>query len=378
MIIGIDARPLLTIPKTGVGEFAYELLSHLFVQDTKNTYLLFANAFTEQDEMPFQEYANVQWVITRVPNKLLHLSIFLCGYPQLDRYVANRAGVQSIDVWFSPNLQFTSCSKYTKHILIVHDLSYYHYPSFFSYKGRIWHRAVRAKKQITHADVIITPSQHTARDVADVYEVEKERIHIVYPGVCSHLQSDQKHTVAEVIQTYNLPETFLLFLGTLEPRKNIDGILDAYRCSSYLKKKIPLIFAGSLGYKGSLYKAMIEQTEGARYIGYVDERDKHGLYARARAFVYPSLYEGFGLPVLEALSCATPVITSHRTSLPEVVGDAGILVNPYSVTELQTRMEDIVHDDMLYSAVQEKAVEQAIRFSWDVAVRRCMELIEHI
>mgnify|MGYP003963725625 CR=1 FL=1 len=378
MIVGIDARPLLTTPRTGVGEFTYELLSNLFKKNTGHQFILFANAFQSEQSLPFCEYSNVQWVTTRMPNKFFHLSIFLFGYPHLDVYVAKRAGVKQIDTWYSPNLHFTSLSKKVKHILTVHDLSFHHYPSFFSTKGRMWHKVVKPKKQITNADIIFTPSHHTARDVASVYGVTEKKVHTLYPGACSHLMSKQKHTVEHVKEKYDLPDSFLLYLGTLEPRKNIDGILDAYNRSSYLKKKMQIIFAGAPGYRGERYKKMIAQTEGARYIGYVDELDKYGLYTMSHAFVYPSLYEGFGLPVLEAISCGTPVVVSHRTSLPEVAGDVGILVNPYNVSELQKNMENIVHDKHLYSRMKEQAHIQSVKFSWDLAVGSFIEQLDKL
>ncbi len=378
MIIGIDARSLATTPRTGVGEFTYELLSHLLAQDTTHTYVLFSNAWKDLDEPPFTEHSHVTWVTTRIPNKLFHAVIALFGHPHLDTYVAKRAGVPHIDVWMSPNFHFTALSKQVKHALIVHDLSFHHYPSFFSKKGRIWHWAVHPKKQVERAHAIMTPSESTARDVAEVYGVKASTCTILYPGVCSHITSPKRRDPADVARAYDLPDEFLLYLGTLEPRKNIDGLLDAYQQSSYLKKKMPIIFAGALGYKGSQYQKRIEQTEGARYIGYVDERDKYGLYTLAHTFVYPSLYEGFGLPVLESLTCGTPVITSHRSSLPEVVGEAGIMVHPNNTRKLQTCMEDMVHDGVLHQQYAKKTTKKAQMFSWESAAKKCLELLERI
>ncbi len=376
MIIGIDARSLLTTPRTGVGEFTYELLSHLFQEESTHTYILFSNAWKLPQKLPFQSYKQVTWVTSRIPNKLLHASIRLFRYPYLDTYVGKRANGKKIDVWISPNLHFTSLSKKVKHILTIHDVSYHHYPSFFSKKGRMWHTLVHPKAQAKRANLILTPSENTARDIIDVYSVEKSKIHTLYPGVCSHITSENRRSLVDVKERYHLPDQFLLYLGTLEPRKNIDGILDAYQHSSYLKKKMPIIFAGSLGYKGKKYTQMIAQTDGARYIGYVDELDKHALYTLAHAFVYPSFYEGFGLPVLEAMHCGTPVITSHRTSLPEVVAEAGMLVNPYKIASLKQAMEDIIHDASLHVTYTEKVQKQAREFSWQKAATCCLEYIE--
>lgn len=364
MIIGIDARVLQTKPRTGVGTFTYELLEYLFEKKPEHEYILFSNKWKSPNELPFQSYEHVRWVTTRVPNKLFHASIVLFGFPKLDRVVAKRAGIKQIDAWYSPNILFTSLSKHIPYILTIHDLSFLHYPLMYSKKGRFWHQFVRPRRQARRANAIITPSHHTKRDIETVYDVPAEKIHILYPGICSRDASELNHSIDSVKKRYRLPERFFLFLGTLEERKNIVGVLEAYNRSSYLKKHIPIVFAGALGHKGNKYMNLIEQTDNATYIGYVDEKDKDALYTLAHAFVYPSLYEGFGLPVLEAMTCGTPAIVSHRTSLPEVVGEAGVYVNPQNIASLQRAMECIVHDTSLYRSMKEKAQKQAATFSW--------------
>lgn len=378
MIIGIDARSLLTSPRTGVGEYTYELLSHIFQQDTPHRYILFANGYDiDTTSLPFSSIDTVTWVTSRIPNKLFHTLIAGLGIPHLDTYVAKRAGVEAIDVWFSPNLHFTSLSKHVKHVLTIHDLSFHHYPEFYSPKGRLWHTFVRPKKQIQHADCILTPSQHTKRDVIDVYGVDASSVHTIYPGVSSSLTTNSVHTTFDIKKKYNLPDEYLLYLGTLEPRKNIDGIIDAYMNSAYLKKKMPIVFAGALGYKGKLYKKRIEQTEGAQYIGYVEADEKTCLYTDARALVYPSLYEGFGLPVLEAMYCGTPAILSHRTSLPEIGETQCIYVHPYNTSSLQKAMEDIVHiSNKDEHSIQTPLMQET--FSWDVAAASVLTQCERV
>ncbi|OIO19767.1 MAG: hypothetical protein CO029_02925 [Candidatus Magasanikbacteria bacterium CG_4_9_14_0_2_um_filter_41_10] len=379
MIIGIDVRPLLTTPRTGVGEFTFELLSHLFAEHASHHYILFTNALHESDTLPFSEYEHVTWVHSRIPNKLFHLSISLFGFPKLDRYVANRAGVKKIDVWFSPNLQFTTLSAQTTHILTIHDLSFEHYPSFFSRKGRMWHPAVHPKKQIAAADMILVPSEHTKRDVIESCHKDASQVRVLVPGLCSHIsQGESNATFLEIKKKYQLPDTYLLYLGTLEPRKNIGGMLDAYQNSAYLRTKIPFIFAGAPGHKGDTYIKQIAHTHGARYIGYIDEREKQALYMHARAFIYPSMYEGFGFPVLEALACGTPVIASNRTSLSDVGSTGAILVNPLNMHQLQKAMETLVTDDIQHAQLSKEGRAHATTYSWNRAASDLVRIIEHI
>jgi len=362
-----------------VGEFTFELLSHLFAAQASHKYILFTNALHESALLPFAEYEHVTWVHTRIPNKLFHVSISLFGLPQLDRYVAKRAGVKKIDVWFSPNLQFTALSAETKHILTIHDLSFQKYPSFFSRKGRMWHPAVHPKKQMVAAQMILVPSEHTKRDVIQSCHKDASLVRVLTPGLCSHMsQSDGNATFREIQKKYQLPDTYLLYLGTLEPRKNIDGMLDAYQHSAYLRTKIPFIFAGAPGYKGDSYIKQIAHTHGARYIGYIDEREKQALYTHARAFIYPSMYEGFGFPVLEALACGTPVVASNRTSLSDVGSVGAILVNPLNIYQLQKAMETLVTDDTQHALLSREGKTHAARYAWDTAASKFLNIIEHI
>lgn len=379
MIIGIDARCLFTTPRTGVGEFTFELLSHLFERETTHQFILFTNAFKKNDVLPFFTFPHVSWVYTTIPNKLFHVSISLLRRPRLDRYVANKAGVKNIDIWFSPNLLFTSLSPQTTHILTIHDLSFEHYPHYFSQKARMWHRAVHPKKQIEHARHIIVPSEHTKRDVVHTFQKDPDIVHVFPPGLCSDIQKmSDEHRRRTIQKKYNLPEHYMLFLGTLESRKNLGSILDAYEHSAYLRTRMPLIFAGALGYRGDSYVKRIQNISTARYIGYVQEEEKQTLYAGARALIYPSMYEGFGFPVLEALACGTPVIASNRASLPAVVGHGGILVNSLNTKQLGDAMERLMTDDTLYTQLSEEGRKHAGTYSWDRAAVSLLTLFDTI
>jgi len=155
-------------------------------------------------------------------------------------------------------------------------------------------------------------------------------------------------------------------------------MLDAYQNSAYLRTKIPFIFAGAPGHKGDTYIKQIAHTHGARYIGYIDEREKQALYMHARAFIYPSMYEGFGFPVLEALACGTPVIASNRTSLSDVGSTGAILVNPLNMHQLQKAMETLVTDDIQHAQLSKEGRAHATTYSWNRAASDLVRIIEHI
>jgi len=293
--------------------------------------------------------------------------------PRVDRLCARKAGIPALDIWISPNLNFTALSKNIRSLLIIHDLSFEIMPETFSWKRRLWHWVLQPKKQCRRADIIITPSHHTKQDVARIYGKDEAAIHVVPPGV----SDTSAHTPAqEVKKKYHLPDTYFFYLGTIEPRKNILGMLEAF---SSLKKNEPaledveLIIAGAHGWKYEDIRQAIETTDNVRYIGYVPNADKRALFACARACVYPSLYEGFGLPVLEAMAAGTPVITSNRSSLPEVAADAAYLVNPYNTEEITAAMKALAMNDALHAWYRARVKERAALFTWEKSMQQFCE-----
>ena len=392
MHIGIDARCLLANTRTGVGEYAYELLNALFKIDKKNEYYLFCNSATKKLEtgncpalsgIPLRRekfWGNVHLVCTKYPNKLFNLSLQLFRRPRLDDLIIRQLGQASnVDLWFSPNLNFTALSSRVKHILTIHDLSFEHFPDCYSRKRRLWHRALNPRRQCERADLILTPSEHTRRDVIETYSISEEKVRCIYPGLSEKFMTHDTDNMTQVRQKYILPGKFILFLGTIEPRKNIPGLIEAYRIlCSLLPAPCSLIIAGPFGWKYEPIMKAIEETEGVQYIGYVAPEDKPALYQLADLFVYPSLYEGFGFPVLEAMAAGTPVITSNRSSLPEVTGDAAYLVNPYNVSELARAMEMLTTDARLRALLIERGKRRAGEFRWEETARNFIETCKHV
>lgn len=373
MNIGIDIRPLAETARTGVGEYIYGLLSALFERDRDNQYILFCNSWKDGAAIPPDwKRENVRYAATKYPNKLFNASLCAFHRPRLDQIVkCQMSDVRCPDIFFSPNLNFTAVSPRTKFILTIHDLSFEFFPRLYTRKQRLWHRAVGPRRLVHRADVILTPSENTRRDVVEHYGAPEEKVKVAYPGI-----TKQEAGSREIVrQKYGLSENFILFLGTLEPRKNILSIIDAYKQScSLLPVPHSLVIAGALGWKCDDVFRAINSASGARYIGYVAPEDKTALYQLAQVFVYPSIYEGFGLPVLEAMSAGTPVIISNRSSLPEVVGDAGYLVNPLNIAEIAEGMHTLATDANLRSRLIARGRARAEQFSWDRAAKQFLEL----
>ena len=216
-------------------------------------------------------------------------------------------------------------------------------------------------------------------------DVSEDKIRIVSPGI--DLNKYSKNYLEEknrVKIKYKLPENFILFLGALEPKKNIVNIIKGFEKykEDFKDKKIKLIIAGGKGWK---YEEIFETYENSKikediiFIGYIDEEDKIPLYKLSRLFIFPSLYEGFGMPVLEAMAAGTPVITSNISSLPEVVGDGAILINPYSIKEISNAINKILNgNEEFLKQMIIKGKEQSKKFTWAISVEKLEKIYKEL
>ncbi len=374
MNIAIDIRPLMSRHRAGVGEYTYELLNALFKIDCQNQYFLFYNSNKDvASYIPRWTNKNVHFIQTKWPNKWFNFCQKLFKYPKIDRIIKKRCRA-SLDYFFSPNINFTTLSQHTKQILTIHDLSFKLYPQYYSLKRWLWHKIIDAEKQSQKADIILVPSKNTKRDIVEYFKINPKKIKVLYPGI-NFLNNDSgvvnsNEKVKEIRQKYNLPDNFILYLGTIEPRKNIIGIIKAFE---KLKSQFPisniqyLIIAGANGWKN---RKIYQQAKKSKYhncikfIGYVAPADKLPLYSLAKIFIYPSFYEGFGFPVLEAMSVHTPVITSNRSSLPEIVQNSAYLVNPHKTDELVRAIKELMENNKLREFYIQSGLKQIKKFAW--------------
>jgi len=249
-------------------------------------------------------------------------------------------------------------------VLTIHDLSFLFFPQGFRPLNR-WYLSLFTRLSVRRARRIIAVSQSTRRDLKRCYGLPSAQIDVIYNGVDPgfHPWSEAEVTAFRIV--HGLPDRFLLFVGTLEPRKNVVRLIEAYARLS--RPRPPLFLVGGTGWLYDEVFARIESldlNDEVRHVGYVPAEDLSGWYNAAELFVYPSLYEGFGLPPLEAMACGTPVIASNSSSLPEVVGEAGILVDPANTEALTEALERVLRDSQLRETLRAKGLTQAQRFSW--------------
>jgi glycosyltransferase involved in cell wall biosynthesis len=261
-----------------------------------------------------------------------------------------------------------------KLVVTVHDLAFLAVPSMFP---RQWRQVYRTGLRATlrRADTIVTPSRSTAEDLLSRTKVDPSRVHVI-PEAAALPSSDGDPDA--VLARLKIPRPFVLCVGTLEPRKNLIRLIRAYRRVATTGAPHALVLAGPLGWqRQALLRELALAGPGDIVLtGRVTSDDIDALYRRADLFVYPAIYEGFGLPVMEAMARGVPTVTSNTTSLPEVAGDAAIGVNPGSILEIAAGMQRVLDDAALAERLRDAGRARAERFTWDEAARLTLQVYE--
>lgn len=381
MIIGVDIRTLMDARYSGVSEYTLNLIKGILKLDTANEYRLFYNCFGSCPGLPQFNFENAKPVKYNYPNKILNYLFFkFFNLPKIDRELQT-------DVFFMPHINFIGLSSAGKSLITVHDLSFLKYPEFFSWRKNFWHQMINVKKLIKRFDLVVAVSENTKRDIVELCGIAESKIRVIYPGLGAEFINIKitGDKLADIKIKYNLPDKYILYLGTIEPRKNVDGIIRAYNqlriiCAGRRNelRNYKLIIAGAKGWKSKkIYQewGRSEFKDDIKFLGYVDSMDKVHLYNLASVFVYPSFYEGFGFPPLEAMASSAPVITGNVSSLPEVVGEAAVLVDPYNINEIALAMETVLSDENLRNKLVKRGLEKAAQFSWRKTAEEYLNII---
>jgi glycosyltransferase involved in cell wall biosynthesis len=338
----IDARALLG--SGGVPKYTKELIKNIPAEN--RCVYLFCNSLKKLEN--FQ--SRFPKVFFRIPSKLFNFSLMLFGWPKIDKMAERRLGKKA-DLFFLPNINFWRDNG-AKKIIVAHDLSFAIYPPYFGWRDRIWHRAICPGRLYLEADKVIAVSENTKNDLMNIYGVPAERIAVVYPGVS-----------VDAGELGNRRGNYILYLANLEPRKNILGLIDAYE---KMTTDSELWIAGVGRYQAVISHriAKSDKKNKIKLVGFVKESEKAKLIYESRVFVYPSFYEGFGFPPLEAQILGVPVVASLTSSMSEVLGDSAVLVNPYDTAEIACATEILLTDGDFRNQLIERGWENVKRFSW--------------
>lgn len=375
MKIGIDCRPMQWSLRGGVTEYMRHLIPALVSVGENHEFIGFWNSFGNE---PIEKFPGVTSVRHHIPNKLFNPSLRFLGVPKLNHLMGN------CDIVFLPNLNFSAVSNKTKLIVTVHDCSFVHFPECFTIKQKLWHKAIAPKQLLRRADHVVTVSEHTKQDVAETFHIAESKITSIGAGLTAPQDIIPD---GSVLIRHGITAPYVLFLGTLEPRKNCEGLIEAFEiaCKQYLApelaSRIQLVLAGNLGWGAKrVFKKRDKSVLKNQIIiaGQISETDKWQLYKQALVFAYPSFYEGIGLPALEAASQGTPVITSSVTSLPEYLGDAALLINPWNITDLAVAIASMIHDEKLRQYFGIKGKEMVQKYKWEDVARKLMNVFENV
>ena len=355
MRIGIDLTAIWR-PLTGMERVAIEMTRALLRLDQENEYVLF---FSEDVHPVFADArSDFQPVIFPVRGELLSKNVFFTFSPAVSH-------LDFLHFPIFPPPWWCRCA----HGWLVPDATPWLYPETMKRTSRIYFQTLGGHAMRT-SRLLVTDTQASRSDLQRVFGALGDDIRVIEPGVRSNLRRvEDPAALNRLRQQYKLPEQFLLCVATLEPRKNVSRLLRAFQSLRQSGRTTASLVI--VGRKGWLYDRILSDilaaglNDGVIFTGHVADEDLAGLYSLARAFVYPSLYEGFGLPCIEAMACGCPVVTSNRGALLEVTGQAAVLADPEDVVSIASAIETVLHDAPLRQTLIERGLERAKVFTWD-------------
>lgn len=363
MHVGVDASRAALPQPTGTETYAREIIAGLVRIDPSIQLTLYVNRWLDTDwrPPPGAGVRELPW-----PRLWTHarLSLEMAQAPPDVLFVPAHV----LPLWHP-----------RANVVTVHDLGYRHFPSDHPRLSR-WYRVWSTRFSVRGASRIIAVSEATRRDLIELEGVAAERIRVVHHGVDPALEPVKDSAQQAAVRAhYGLPERYFLFLGTVQPRKNLARLIEAYQRLAIASADLPaLALAGEVGWLAEPILRQANQPalcERVRLLGYVPRQDLAPLLSGCLAFVFPSLYEGFGMPVLEAMACGAPVLASNTSSLPEVAGEAALLVDPLDVGALADGLKRLAQDAALREELAAHGIVRASHFSWDRAARETLAVL---
>jgi glycosyltransferase involved in cell wall biosynthesis len=373
--IAIEGNHLLGA-RVGMGQYARGLLEAMAKADPGSDYLVFALGRSTRLDAPPVLAPNVSYRV-RPLSRHVHERLLLAGLaPPMELLVGRRP---DICIW--PNFISWPTMPGVCNVIVIHDLGYLLHSQFMTSHDRDYYSTL-VPRALRRADRVIAVSNNCKRELREHLGVPAERIAVVPPAVePGRFHPRSAEEIERVTQAYGVHGPYILYTGTVEPRKNLISLLDAYAALPQgLRDAFTLVLAGGKGWLDADISRRLDELSTLRIIstGYVSDADLPALYSGARVFVYPSLYEGFGMPPLEAMACGVPVITSSAASLPEVVGDAGLMVEATDTRGLSSAIERVLTDAELAAGMRERGLLRAEGLTWARSARLMLDVLAEL
>lgn len=367
MRIGLDVSQV--VYETGVSNYTNNLIKSLVKIDKKNTYVIFGSSLRSHGKLKKLKEelvgsANVEFKLYRLPPSFLQILWNKIHVFPIEKFIG-KVDVFHTSDWLEPP------STSAKKITTIHDLIVYLFETS-SHQKIVKNQKRKLDFVKKESDYIIADSQTTKDDAIKFLEIPEEKIKVIQLAASEEFKPQDENTVRETLEKYKIKKPYVLTVSTLEPRKNIPKLVDSFLKISEDFPDISLVLAGKHGWGETL-----NDYKNVKVTGFIPQKDLICLYAGCRVFVYPSLYEGFGLPILEAMACGAPVITSNNSSMAEIAKDAAILIDPRSETQLEKSIKLVLSLDLEnYQKMVNASLNRARKFYWSKVARETLKVYE--
>jgi glycosyltransferase involved in cell wall biosynthesis len=362
------------VPQAGIAHYTYNIFNNLVELDKSNSYEVFGlNFFGRSADFKNNFPKGTKFNLIRyIPGKIWNVTNRRLKMPALEVLMGKRA-----DIYIFTQFRMYPTVSAKKRAVVIYDIAFEHTPQYIEKKNLQFLKR-RTPEAANKADLVITISEYTKNDIVKKYGIDGSKIVVAHCAVDTTKFMRTQLTEA-VRKKYKLPKNYLLYLGTIEPRKNIARLVRAYsKLPINLKDKYPLVLAGGGGWNDSEIKDSIENARNSSNIiqtGYIDEKDIPALYSGAELFLYPSHFEGFGMQILEAMACGTPVLTANNSSLPEVGGDAAYYVDEKSEQSIIDGIQKLLDNPKLRMDMIKRGRQQIKKFSWKESAQKIIDAI---
>ncbi|MEK9147235.1 MAG: glycosyltransferase family 1 protein [Patescibacteria group bacterium] len=369
MKIAIDVSQI--VYGTGVSNYTASLVESLLKIDHKNEYIMFASAFRQRRKLKeFQEklkdHNNIQFKILPYPPTVIEIAFNRFRYPPIEKIIGEVDVFHSSD-WTQPK------AIGAKMVTTVHDMV------VFLFEKSIHPKIVATQKRRlalvkNEADTIICDSETTKDDLVKFLGVDEGKARVIYLAASEEFKPQDEDKTKEVLEKYKIKKPYILSVATQEPRKNIQKLLDVFEKIVAERPQLHLVLTGKYGWGPGFHSA-----QNVVWTGFVSQEDLVALYSGCRLFAYPSLYEGFGLPILEAMACGAPVVTSNNSSMAEIAKDAAILVDPRSDGQVKKAVDFVLGLNLEnYQRIVRASLDRARRYSWTKTARETLKVYKEV
>lgn len=377
MKILVDATVFSRL-NTGIARYERELFNAVLDIDANNNYVFFdLRALKNKLAKPNNPFKGQKFKTTGMfPRELYSRALGKKLAPPIDLLLGIKA-----DIAIFPNYFLFPLAHTSKSIVFIYDLSFLHYPEFANKKAQklLATHVPRAVKKATH---VVTISSYVKAELIKQYELQANNVSVIYPAINTAMFYPRSEVlVRKTKNKFGITKPYIMFTGTLEPRKNIESLLSAYGLlSEQFRRKYCLVIVGAKGWRDTSLQSRLSKTskDSVYVLGSVDDSELAALYSGAAIFVFPSHYEGFGMPPLEAMACGAPVIVANNSSLPEVVGSAAILVNANRPSEIKKSIVEVLGNKNLRNKMVKSGYKQIKKFNWKNSGEKLYRIINEI